>query len=132
MSYRLLEKYIRNESALREAEANHELEKERIYSMTFPQFDNSLGYIEYSSLRIDKAVVDVIELEDYHQKKYKEHYKTRSLLYESLNVLNGEELEAYNTIVWNCPSDINKARLIELEPIVVKKLCDYFLKKGMN
>lgn len=130
MSYQLLEKYIHNESVLRAAEVNHELEKEHIYSMTYPQFDNSLGYIEYSSLRIDKAVIDVIELENYHQMNYKEHYKTRALLNKSLEVLNGEELEVYNAIVWNRPSNINKARLMELEPIVVQKLCDYFSKKN--
>lgn len=130
MSYQLLVKYIRNESVLRAAEANHELEKEHIYSMTYPQFDNSLGYIEYSSLRIDRAVIDVIELEEYHQLKYQEHYETRYLLNESLKFLNSEELETYNAIVWDRPSKINKARLIELEPIVVKKLCKCISNKN--
>lgn len=128
----LFEKYIRNESVLRNAEMLHEMERENIYGMTYPQFDNSLGYIEYSSLRVEKAVVDVIELEEYHELEYQEHYRTRKLLHESLKVLNNEELEAYNAVVWNCPSDLSKQELIKLGNRAHEKICNFIAKNHLK
>lgn len=132
MGYQILELYIQNETVLRNAEINFYEQKERHYSMTLPQHDDSLGYIVRKVKRVEDAVLDAIELEEIHKEKFKGHYRVRGLLTDCLNALSGEELEAYYAIVWNKPSSLNKARLKELEPVLVKKLCNYIVENHKN
>lgn len=132
LGYDLLKSYIDTESELRKAEHATDLQKEMIFSRIYSQRAfASEGHYGSSSLRVEDAALELIEIDQSNEIKYKRHYETRKLLNELVQTLDDKQKEVYNAVVWNKPTNIDKKELIKVGNQMTKDFCNYIVENHL-
>lgn len=128
LGYDLLKLYIDNESELRRFENNYNLYREEVYQSTTAGIDTVAGFYSRQGLSVEDAVLDLIEYEEIHLKKYKQHYQTRELLNELVQTLDDRQKEVYNAVVWHKPTKIEESEAVTVANQMTRDFCNYIVE----
>jgi len=133
IAFNTLRNFISKDMQLTQEINNLMLQREMIIAKHHTGVDTSNGYYSYSSLRIETAVISIIEAEESHKKTFKQHYEMRRQINRMMKeTLTNEEKEAYKAHVRAEPTSLSEDEIINMmNNQIATKLCKYIIENDL-
>ena len=117
--YLLLKRYIEAESILITLDNYRNETRQEIMSSHFSSYDEEIE--QYTSVSAENTAIRLVSLDDSINKAKQRYIKRINVLNKALDMLNHEELAAFERVAWGMDSYVPK----RYEQPAIKKVCRF-------